>query len=355
MLAADRVFEQAMAERRVGLVRQSFILAGAVMLVYTLWDMYIDPPSWRHTLPLRMGFAFFALSLYLGSRRASFARYLPEILSGFSWIAIFVLSVLLSRVHEGFIWGLPSLLLPVIGLTATLPYFRLLLYVLPALILLPNFVMILSGASERVLVNANCFLVVGSLISLVYGLRLHRQLRTTYDLEQHLERLASIDSLTGLPNRRSFFERSAIEVERNRRYGVPLALVMVDIDHFKRINDRYGHETGDRALVAVAEVLKSGLRQADFAARLGGEEFCLLLPETPPDAAQDVAERLRLALATAPVAVGEEALTITASFGVANLGLTADSLEDCLARADAALYHAKAGGRNRVEVAGSAR
>ena len=163
-----------------------------------------------------------------------------------------------------------------------------------------------------------------------------------------LEKLATTDALTDAFNRRKFNELTLAELERVRRYGRPLSLFILDIDHFKRVNDTYGHEAGDQVLVTLAGLLRAGIRATDSLARWGGEEFVVLSPGVTADGEAHLAERLRAAAAAHDHAsVG----TVTASFGVAehSPGETPDEL---FARADRALYRAKDGGRNRVEVAG---
>ena len=163
-----------------------------------------------------------------------------------------------------------------------------------------------------------------------------------------LERLASSDSLTELDNRRCFFEKAGAEVERARRYGHRLSLQMLDIDHFKTINDRYGHVAGDRVLIALAEILRANLRHSDVAARIGGEEFAILLPETSLDDALAHAERIRQSATRLSVMNGTVSLSLTVSIGVAELGAGDSSIESVLMRADSCLYRAKQEGRNRV-------
>lgn len=172
------------------------------------------------------------------------------------------------------------------------------------------------------------------------------------EAEQELKRLATTDMLTGLANRLSFHERAGSEISRARRYKRPLVVIMADIDHFKRINDRYGHATGDAALRAVATALQDTLRGAgDFVARLGGEEFAILVPEACGESAAILAERLRSAIERVTVPVGERHIAVSASFGVAEWHAAEKTLDAALSRADAALYRAKAEGRNRVALA----
>jgi diguanylate cyclase (GGDEF)-like protein len=172
------------------------------------------------------------------------------------------------------------------------------------------------------------------------------------EAERQLEVMAATDPLTGVTNRRFFYELAEAEVGRSLRSAHPLAVVMLDVDHFKRINDRHGHLAGDGVLRNVAAECGRTLRQSDVFARFGGEEFVCLLPETDLAAALVAAERLRAAVEATPLAApGGEALRVTVSVGVAHRGAGEDgSLDGLLARADAAMYASKDRGRNRVSV-----
>jgi diguanylate cyclase (GGDEF)-like protein len=155
-----------------------------------------------------------------------------------------------------------------------------------------------------------------------------------------IEHSARTDPLTGVLNRRGFEEALDAERRRAARTGRPLSVIVCDLDHFKRVNDDHGHAAGDRALQHLAAVLRAEAREVDVIARLGGEEFAVLLPETPPPAAHGAAERMRRALRSAPTV---DAIELTASFGVGDA-----TAVDGLARADAAMYAAKAAGRDRT-------
>ncbi len=171
-------------------------------------------------------------------------------------------------------------------------------------------------------------------------------------LYDKLERQATTDYLTGISNRRYFMERGEVELARAQRYGNVLSLFMLDIDRFKVINDMHGHHVGDLVLQQLGAILRGELRNIDLVGRLGGEEFAVLLPETDPEQAFVLAERLRNAIASTEV-VRETGLPLrfTVSIGVATLGQKAINLDTLLAQADLALYEAKATGRNRVCVA----
>ncbi|MFO8155760.1 MAG: sensor domain-containing diguanylate cyclase [Pseudomonadota bacterium] len=164
------------------------------------------------------------------------------------------------------------------------------------------------------------------------------------EMEKQLERLAVTDSLTGLPNRLRFEQLLESEVERSGRYGHPLALIMLDIDHFKSINDIHGHDAGDDILCAFADEVSAHIRQSDTLARWGGEEFMLLAPETDYADALALAEKIRQRLEEKTFSIDEP---VTASFGVAVLHPD-EKPKQLVKRADLALYRAKEQGRNRV-------
>lgn len=167
--------------------------------------------------------------------------------------------------------------------------------------------------------------------------------------DAQMARLATIDSLTGLPNRHAFLERAENARQAALRMRQPLALAMMDIDHFKQINDRFGHATGDEALVVFARTARETLRAHETIGRLGGEEFAMVLPGTDLAGALHAAERLRQAVREAAVITSGTPYVMTVSIGVVVLDPN-ETLGMGLARADHALYAAKSGGRDRVEV-----
>lgn len=172
-----------------------------------------------------------------------------------------------------------------------------------------------------------------------------------------LEQQVTTDALTGIGNRRRMTAQISAELDRARRFGHSLALLMIDIDHFKDVNDTFGHDAGDRAIIAVARALSTDLRASDAAARFGGEEFVVLMPETGLDVACEAAERLRAAIAALHVEDGEGrpiALAISIGVTASEPGCAPDTPSLLLSRADRALYQAKAEGRNRVASAGHA-
>ncbi|WP_372995007.1 diguanylate cyclase [Marinobacter sp.] len=158
------------------------------------------------------------------------------------------------------------------------------------------------------------------------------------------------DDLTGLHNRRAFFELGNQLLKQSRRNRSALAIIMFDLDHFKQINDNHGHEAGDEVLRQIGQILASKVREADIAARIGGEEFAILLSEADVADASELAERLLGLMRETPVRFREAGILATASFGVSALRTEEQNLETLLARADEAMYESKALGRSRVRI-----
>ncbi|RLJ70784.1 diguanylate cyclase (GGDEF)-like protein [Hydrogenivirga caldilitoris] len=164
-------------------------------------------------------------------------------------------------------------------------------------------------------------------------------------LIKELKFLAEIDTLTGVYNRRKIEEILEGEIERSKRYGNPLSVILIDIDNFKQLNDTYGHQTGDMVLKEIVSVIRESLRKTDYLGRLGGEEFLVILPETTPERAKLVAERIRKDIENLDLRVGK----ITVSAGVTGLK-KGDTVETLMNRVDRAMYLAKEKGKNRTEV-----
>jgi len=242
-----------------------------------------------------------------------------------------------------------------ISLTAAMsnPHLRLLILdmVFPTLALLAppllemgwrNFGLALLGLFYTVLMT-----LVGRQMHASISEALHLRV-SNENLIRELERQASRDSLTGVPNRRHFLESANQELAVAREAGTSLALLMVDIDHFKPINDRFGHLAGDEVICAIAQACQANLRAGDCLGRLGGEEFALVLPGTNLAESLEAAERLRLAVAALAVPLDGETVRPTVSIGVALREPADTSLSALLHRADLAMYEAKTRGRNRV-------
>ncbi len=191
-----------------------------------------------------------------------------------------------------------------------------------------------------------CFVLLVNILSLETS----RNVRRLIDFEQQ----SITDPLTGIYNRRYLERRLTDEISRASRYGMPLSVLLIDIDHFKHVNDIYGHQVGDLVLEGMAQLIATTLRTTDIVARYGGEEIMVIAPSTPMKTAADLAERLRKIVENAsfevPVELGCDisALGVTVSIGVASFGQHAKDMQDLIQNADKALYRAKSEGRNRV-------
>jgi len=185
----------------------------------------------------------------------------------------------------------------------------------------------------------------------LYGMVLNfKDITYRKQLEEKLKELATTDGLTRIFNRRHFLELANREFDRAKRYGSALALLMIDVDLFKLVNDTYGHDIGDEALILLAETGKNILRKVDIFGRIGGEEFAALLPETDLNGACTTAERLRQAIQDSCVTAKNEPVHFSISIGVALVTESLENIGGLVKAADEALYRAKEKGRNRVEV-----
>ena len=210
-----------------------------------------------------------------------------------------------------------------------------------------------AGADDYIRKPANAAELIARLNS---GRRIIRLEQSLLRAGEQIRQLSITDPLVGIFNRRYLNEQLVRDIERARRYHHPIAVIMSDIDHFKSINDRLGHQAGDEVLQAFVVRLQESIRSSDWVARYGGEEFVIVLPETGLTEATHVAEKVRIRCAAEPFLTKGEALTVTASFGVANLEQSAVAAVEAavvlLHCADVALFGSKDAGRNLVMTAG---
>jgi two-component system cell cycle response regulator len=207
-----------------------------------------------------------------------------------------------------------------------------------------------TGRDERALSTEDVAFADVVLRAAVAIIRRAQALESTRADNRRLEALATTDPLTRVLNRRAFLDRLTAEVDRSRRYDSTLALLLFDVDHFKRINDTVGHLAGDSVLRQMGALLEDAVRKVDIVARYGGEEFVAILPETSADGATTFAERLRERIALQSFDIGSQrVLRLTVSIGIATFpSVGVASTDDLINRADEALYRAKAAGRNQV-------
>lgn len=221
-----------------------------------------------------------------------------------------------------------------------------------SLALIPMIVVLLTLGHEETFwvgIAAICMYISCMITSVLLQKTFNGNLELAYDLEQakkQAENLARTDVLTGLNNRRAFFDKAEPLFAYCKRSQQPISALMLDVDHFKKINDSYGHAAGDIALRNLAQLITTNLRDSDLACRFGGEEFAVLLPNTNAEEAMGMANMLKQLMASTIIALADEnALSLTASFGIAENG---ETVEDLLNHADKAMYAAKNSGRNHV-------
>ena len=347
MSADERAaFRQAQADQRDALVVPVVVAAVAMIAGFVGWDQLRDPGHLGPAAAVRLGGSALVLALLAAVRQVRGLPFRIQALVMYCAIYALQLAIGVALGHEAPL-QMPGLLIVmffgVIGLprasdslvnialaAVSMPL------VLPRRPLAADVVYALAHfATVVVLVWAACAL-------------LERMSAQSFAYRRRLQREASTDALTGLHNRREFEAGMVREMERARRLRVPLTLALVDIDLFKRVNDRYGHDIGDRVLREVAATLKAGVRRSDLVARIGGEEFALVLLGTEPPGASVLLERLRQAVAALRVPAGADTIACTISAGIT------DQVEDdtdwaaLYKRADQALYAAKQGGRDRI-------
>lgn len=359
--------EQALSGTRV-----LMLMAAASLVLFSVWDHFYDPGSLSQTLPVRALGTAIILVLWSGTHHKQLKGRLSWFLFGNTVTCTTIVAWVLVIVPHGMLAGLPNFFFVPLSFVF-LPNYRAVALNCLVLMIIVNAVQLADYTDRIAVINTNIFLSAMCAVTGLFAWVNEARNRQMFRLENQLERLATTDSLSGAFNRRHFTQCAEIEIARARRYEHPLSLLLLDIDHFKSINDNYGHHVGDEAIRAVADTCRAALRSSDYLGRMGGEEFAILLPETNLSDAGQLAERLRENLAQmkipvkssqvelGQVAVGQvEAgiedlnnnpsaqISMTASIGVSLWHGNGDSLEALLQRADTCLYEAKDQGRNQV-------
>jgi diguanylate cyclase (GGDEF)-like protein len=333
---------------------RAYLAVAPLVLGLWVWDWAIDPLNAPRTLVLRLGIAaclvpcILALRWNMPRKRFTLLQYTCVLASQIFWLAI------LRRLDGGLVYGIGGYMYYALGmLVIGLPLrFRDNVVGLSAALLMPDLVAAAGWLPGFSYARYNTLVLPAGGLSLIVLWAFDRLFRRTFHYQRNVERMAGEDALTELPNRRQFMNAGEQMFDRVRRYGRPASVLVIDLDQFKAVNDRYGHAAGDAVLRATAGLLKQHERGADLPARLGGEEFAILLPETDLEGAVALAERLRAACEALRVTVPGglwAGLAVTMSVGAATCDPEDKTFEDLLRRADATLYRAKHGGRNRVE------
>ena len=329
--------------------------SAVVLLLFSLWDWYVDPVGWRTALIFRVVGAAIIVATGPFQRWSGRVSWAPAITKVRFGTAVLAVAAANASLQQGYIVGLAGLVAILLGG----PYIALDRrdYLTTTLIPLAGIAAIMFAVKldRFAVINAWSFLALALVVGLMLARVFEASNRRAFALEQQLMRETRTDALTGLANRRSVEETVGLELKRHRRSGKPLALILCDLDHFKRINDERGHEAGDRSIRAIGEALRSVMRATDTLGRWGGEEFLAILPETSAEEAGTLAERMRSTVETSPMP-GAPGFHVTVSLGVAATNEQSDDwapdiFEIVLRAADDAMYRAKAEGRNRVVIA----
>lgn len=317
------------------------------------WDRTVDPRHAMDVLPTRILLGvlelFYPIALVAGMRRTVLPWLLALIVLSMEALFLYHLTLL----EEGLVYGLSGFMYWFMISIFTGLSFNLTptLLTVIAIAILPNVLVSFGMASQLPLPLYNALIWPTCLIAMFGSLMLDRLYRRLFQYRRDIEQTARVDGLTGIANRFHFSETAPVLLELCRRHEHPISALMADIDHFKHINDEYGHLEGDEAIRHVARCMRAKLRSTDLLARYGGEEFVVILPETRPAEAAAVAETIRRSIVDTALALGHDrSLRITISVGVAGHDPLPDEigLEELLKQADSALYAAKQSGRNRV-------
>jgi diguanylate cyclase (GGDEF)-like protein len=327
----------------------TFWSIAVILLGFSLWDAFVDPLHYRSAFVVRASAAAIVVATGFFQKLPGKSRWMPFMAKVRLVIAVAASVIAAGMLDRGYGYGVAGLV--VIILTG--PYVA----IDSRDLRMTNFLILAALVPVMFAVDVDRFDVIGTVafallavvVSTLLGRVLESSNRRAFALDLELHHDARTDALTGLANRRGMEERGSIELKRAKRARTPVSVILCDLDHFKKVNDRYGHEAGDTVLGRAATVLLGALRQTDALGRWGGEEFIAVLPATDARGAAGVAERMRAFIADALFDGLPGGVTI--SVGGATLPVVDDlttAWEDLVKEADQNLYRAKSDGRNRV-------
>jgi diguanylate cyclase (GGDEF)-like protein len=329
-----------------------FGLAAAMVLIFSAWDWFVDPSGWSTALVIRTAAVLVILTTGIVQRQSGRVEWAPVIAKVRFSAGVLAVAGANGVLHQGYIVGLPGLVAVFLGgpyiVIDRRDYLWTTLLPLGGVAL----IMVAARVDRFTVINAWVFLSLTIVVGLMLARVFEATNRRAFALEHALMQDARTDPLTRLANRRSIEETAAAELRRQQRSGKATAVILCDIDEFKRINDEHGHDAGDRTIRVVGETLRSVMRSTDTLGRWGGDEFLAILPETGVEEAARLAERIRAVLPSAAIP-GLSGLHVTASLGVAAIicdrtDSDVDAFDQVVKAADDALYQAKAAGRNRM-------
>ncbi len=347
--AVEAEFRSTRITRLAEVNANTFWTIAMIILAFGVWDAYADPEHWRGAFGVRVVGAAAIVATGLFQKMPGKAQWLPfmaKIRLVIAVVTALLAATMLDRGYGFAVAGAAALIL-------TGPYSAIDVRDLLA----TNVVLVVALAVIMFAVSLEPFDAIGTAVfvllaiasSLLLGRVVEASHRREFVLEIELRRDARTDALTGLDNRRAMEERGPIELKRAQRSGAPVSVILCDVDHFKNINDRYGHVGGDTVLRTVATKLRAALRETDVLGRWGGEEFMAVLVDTDSLVARHVAERMRSAVAKTTFEGLPEGTTISLGVATQHTVVAASSAWDTLVKeADQLLYQAKKEGRNRV-------
>lgn len=345
----DAEFRESRIQTFVSVNLNTFWSISIILLLFELWDYYADPIHARSTLMVRVIGSLLVTVTGVYQNLPGRARALMVMAKVRMVIAAVATIIAASMLDRGYGFGVAGLVI----IFMTGPYASIdsrdLAKTNVAALSATLLTMLLLSLDLFEIIGTIVFLSLAVVVSTLLGRVLEVSNRRAFTLEIEQHRDARTDSLTGLDNRRAMQERGRVELKLAKRSGAAVSVILCDLDHFKSINDKYGHECGDEALITTAKVLRGALRESDALGRWGGEEFIAVLPATGEKGAHDVAERMRLAIESTKFEFTTNSATI--SLGVASSQTIDDpSMEwDLLLKeADQRLYRAKHEGRNRT-------
>jgi diguanylate cyclase (GGDEF)-like protein len=327
----------------------TFWTIAMIILAFGIWDAYADPEHWPAAFRVRIVGAAMIVATGLFQKMPGKAQWLPfmaKIRLVTAVVTALLAATVLDRGYGFAVAGAAALIL-------TGPYSAIDVRDL----LVTNVVLVIALAVVMFAVSLDPFDAIGTAVfvllaiasSLLLGRVVEASHRREFALELELRRDARTDTLTGLDNRRAMEERGPIELKRAQRSGAPVSVILCDVDQFKSINDRHGHEAGDTVLRIVAQALRAALRETDVLGRWGGEEFMAVLVDTDSRVAREIAERMRSAVATTTVEGLPQGATISLGVSTQHTVVSPGAAWDAIVKeADMLLYQAKKEGRNRV-------
>ncbi len=328
----------------------TFRRVALLVMVFSIWDWFVDPVNWKTAFVIRCSGTLVILlcgGLQKWTGNLEWATAFARVRFA---AAVAAVAGALAVLDQGYIVGLAGLVAALLSSSYIAIDRRELLVLNAAPLLIIAIIVYAAGLNRFAVLNTATFVALAIAMSMLLGRVFDAANRRAFLLEQELIREARTDTLTGLHNRRALEEFAEAAFKRAARSGEPCAVVLCDIDHFKNINDEYGHDAGDVVIRAVGEVLSGTAREADALGRWGGEEFLAVLPDTTDEAAMSLAERMRLAVEASMVDLPPN-VSVTISLGVASIAPSQDNSgawKHILKAADGALYRAKLEGRNRV-------